>query len=117
MYPVALRFGAFLVTLPESNVASASFEEIMTVAIVLVYGALGAGEAGAFAPNYAKAKLSARKIFNLLDRETAVDSHSKDGIVLVYTVTIALHMKPTAWLGPREGCNNTYNHAVGPPSQ
>ena len=49
------------------------------VFFALVFGAAGAGQAGAFAPNYAKAKLSASRIFFLLDREPVIDSYSEDG--------------------------------------
>lgn len=86
MYAVVFRFGGFQITVSESNVASASFNEVIVVFFALVFGATGAGQAGAFAPNYAKAKLSARRIFQLLDREPVIDSYSEDGLKLVSCV-------------------------------
>ena len=69
--------------LPSSNPASASFNDIFVVFFALVFGAAGAGQAGAFAPNYTKAKISASRIFFLLDREPKIDSYSEDGEKLV----------------------------------
>ena len=40
----------------------------------------------AFAPNYAKAKQSANRIFALLDREPVVDGYSEDGLKPVSTI-------------------------------
>ncbi len=83
MYAIVFRFGAFLITLPEDNVARTEFSDLFVVFFALVFGAAGAGQAGAFAPNYAKAKLSASRIFFLLDREPLIDSYSEDGAKLV----------------------------------
>lgn len=83
MYAVVFRFGGFQVTVSDSNVASAPFSNIFVVFFALVFGAAGAGQAGAFAPNYAKAKLSSSRIFHLLDRIPVIDSYSEDGIQLV----------------------------------
>ena len=83
MYAVVFRFGGYQVTLSDSNIASASFDEVIVVFFALVFGAAGAGQAGAFAPNYSKAKLSSSRIFNLLDREPVIDSYSEDGEQLV----------------------------------
>ena len=83
MYAIVFRFGAFLITLPEDNVAQTDFSDLFVVFFALVFGAAGAGQAGAFAPNYAKAKLSASRIFFLLDREPKIDSYSETGEKLV----------------------------------
>ena len=79
MYAIVFRFGAFQVTLPEDHVVYQPFQNIFVAFIALVFGAVGAGQAGAFAPNYAKAKLSANRIFALLDREPVIDSYSEEG--------------------------------------
>ena len=50
------------------SIARGEFEAIFVAFTALVFGAIGASQAGAFAPNYAKAKLSADRIFFLLDR-------------------------------------------------
>ena len=83
MYALVFRFGAFQILQPESNVAHATFDQIIVVFFALVFGAAGAGQAGAFAPNYSKARLSASRIFNLLDRMPEIDSYSEDGEKLV----------------------------------
>ena len=83
MYPIVFRFGAFQVLLDPSNVASAQFQDIFRVFFALIFGAVGAGQAGAFAPNYAKARLSANRIFVLLDREPIIDGYSEEGTKLV----------------------------------
>ena len=83
MYPVVFRFGAFQVLLDPSHVAYASFANVFRVFFALIFGAVGAGQAGAFAPNYAKARLSANRIFLLLDREPIIDGYSKEGTKLV----------------------------------
>ena len=79
LYPIVFRFGAFQITLPDDNLASSSFDKIIVVFFALIFGAAGAGQAGAFAPSYAKAKLSASRIFQLLDRVPIIDSYSEDG--------------------------------------
>ena len=84
LYPIAFRFGAYQITLPESNVASSSFDRVIVVFFALVLGVGGAGQASAFAPNYAKAKLSASRIFQLIDRVPVIDSYSEDGEKLVW---------------------------------
>ena len=83
MYPIIFRFGAFQVLLDPSNVASAQFQDIFRVFFALIFGAVGAGQAGAFAPNYAKARTSANRIFVLLDREPIIDGYSEEGTKLV----------------------------------
>ena len=50
------------------------------------------GQAGAFAPNYAKAKISANRIFALLDRRPAIDSYSEDGSKLVSAFRTPIHI-------------------------
>ena len=80
MYAVVFRFGAFQVTREPGSVAHADFETVFVAFIALVFGAIGAGQAGAFAPNYAKAKLSADRIFFLLDRVPVIDGYSQDGV-------------------------------------
>lgn len=49
----------------------------------IVFGAMGAGQASSFAPDYAKAKVSAARLFDLFDREPAIDSFSEEGMELV----------------------------------
>ena len=46
---------------------------------VIVFGAMAIGQASAFAPDAAKASVSAQKICMLLDKVPAIDSESTDG--------------------------------------
>lgn len=73
------RFGAFLVTLPTDNVGYVEFFDMFRVFIAIVFGGAAIGQASAFAPNLAKAKLSANRIFFMLDREPAIDNYSEEG--------------------------------------
>ncbi|KAG7242239.1 hypothetical protein INR49_024285 [Caranx melampygus] len=45
----------------------------------VLYGAMAVGEANSFAPNYAKAKMSASHLMMLLKREPAIDNLSQQG--------------------------------------
>ena len=83
MYAAILRFGAYQVIVSEDNVAHADFQDVFRVFIALIFGAVSVGQAGAFAPNYAKARLSSHRIFHLLDRVPEIDSYSEDGQKLV----------------------------------
>ena len=60
-------------TLPANHILHANFSDIFVVLLALVFGAMAAGQAGAFAPNYAKARLSANRIFALLNRVPTTD--------------------------------------------
>ncbi|XP_042540641.1 phosphatidylcholine translocator ABCB4 isoform X2 [Dipodomys spectabilis] len=46
----------------------------------IVFGAVALGHASSFAPDYAKAKLSAAHLFNLFERQPLIDSYSKEGL-------------------------------------
>ena len=45
----------------------------------LLFGILAASQGTILAPNYAKAKLSAKRIFALVDLVPAIDSFSEEG--------------------------------------
>ena len=83
MYAAIFRFGAYQVTLSESNIAHETFEDVFRVFTALIFGAISVGQAGAFAPNYTKARISANRIFHLLDRVPLIDGYSIDGETLV----------------------------------
>ena len=59
----------FKIPLPPSRVFSA-----------IVLGAVALGHASSFAPDYAKAKLSAAHLFKLFERQPLIDSHSEEGL-------------------------------------
>ena len=83
LFALIFRFGAFLVSLPEGHILHETFQDIFTVSIVIIFGALAVGQASAFAPNYARAKVSANRIFFLLDRKPIIDNYSEEGEKLV----------------------------------
>ena len=45
----------------------------------LFFGILSATQGASFAPNYAKARLSAKRIFALVDLVPSIDSYSEEG--------------------------------------
>lgn len=77
-YVVTFRFGAFLVTLPANHILYTDFNNIFVVLFALIFGALAAGQSSAFAPNYAKARLSANRIFALLNRIPATSVYCSE---------------------------------------
>lgn len=88
MYGAVFRFGAFLIIQPNDSFLHVDFNNVFRVFFALVFGALTVGQAGAFAPNYAKARLSANRIFALLDRKPVIDGESEEGDKLVSTVAM-----------------------------
>ena len=56
-----------------------SFVIICRVFFALFFGVISASQGTTFAPNYAKAKLSAKRIFALVDLLPAIDSFSEEG--------------------------------------
>lgn len=45
----------------------------------VLFGAMAVGEANSFAPNYAKAKMSASHLMMLINRKPAIDNLSEEG--------------------------------------
>ena len=82
-YAIVFRFGAFLVTQDPDSILFVEFQDVFRVFMAIVFGAISVGQASAFAPNYAKAKLSANRIFHMLDRKPAIDNYSEEGEQLV----------------------------------
>ena len=79
LYAPFFRFGGFLVTLPTDNVAYVDFYDVFRVFVAIVFGGAAVAQAGAFAPDYAQARLSANRIFFLLDRKPKIDNYSTEG--------------------------------------
>ncbi|KAE8288797.1 Multidrug resistance protein 1 [Larimichthys crocea] len=73
-YAACFRFGAFLITKGRMTV-----EGVFTVILSIIFGAMAVGEANSFAPNYAKAKVSASHIMMLINREPSIDNLSHEG--------------------------------------
>ncbi|XP_062423785.1 ATP-binding cassette sub-family B member 5 [Rhea pennata] len=68
------RFGAWLIAHCMSN-----FENVLIVFSSVVFAAMNVGQSASLAPDYGKAKISAQRIFQLLDRKPLIDSYSEEG--------------------------------------
>ncbi|XP_018541648.1 ATP-binding cassette, sub-family B (MDR/TAP), member 4 [Lates calcarifer] len=73
-YAGCFRFGAWLIKTGRMDV-----EGVFLVISAVLYGAMAVGEANSFAPNYAKAKMSASHLMMLLNKEPAIDNLSHEG--------------------------------------
>uniref|UniRef100_A0A3B4T8A9 ATP-binding cassette, sub-family B (MDR/TAP), member 4 n=1 Tax=Seriola dumerili TaxID=41447 RepID=A0A3B4T8A9_SERDU len=73
-YAGCFRFGAWLIKEGRMDV-----QGVFLVISAVLYGAMAVGEANSFAPNYAKAKLSASHLMMLMNREPAIDNLSQHG--------------------------------------
>ncbi|NXP20086.1 MDR1 protein, partial [Scytalopus superciliaris] len=68
------RFGAWLIANCLTN-----FENVFIVFSSVIFAAMNVGQSASLAPDYGKAKTSAQKIFQLLDRKPLIDSYSEEG--------------------------------------
>uniref|UniRef100_A0A7N8XWK2 ATP-binding cassette, sub-family B (MDR/TAP), member 4 n=1 Tax=Mastacembelus armatus TaxID=205130 RepID=A0A7N8XWK2_9TELE len=73
-YAGCFRFGAWLIQNGRMDV-----EGVFLVISAVLYGAMAVGQANSFAPNYAKAKLSASHLLMLINKEPAIDNLSQEG--------------------------------------
>ncbi|NXB51636.1 MDR1 protein, partial [Leucopsar rothschildi] len=70
----AFRFGAWLIANCLTN-----FENVFIVYSAVVFAAMNVGQSSSMAPDYGKARMSAQRIFQLLDRKPLIDSYSEQG--------------------------------------
>ncbi|KAM3614454.1 uncharacterized protein V6R79_014590 [Siganus canaliculatus] len=73
-YAACFRFGAFLIQEGRMDV-----QGVFLVISAILYGAMAVGEANTFAPNYAKAKMSAAHLMMLINKVPAIDNLSPLG--------------------------------------
>ena len=83
MYAIVFRFGAFLIVQDSDSVLHVDFQDVFRVFMAITFGAISAGQASSFAPDYSKAKVSAKRIFDILDRVPVIDNYSEEGDKLV----------------------------------
>ncbi|NWS25767.1 MDR1 protein, partial [Polioptila caerulea] len=74
IHAAAFRFGAWLI----ANCLT-DFENVFVVFSSVVFAAMNVGQSSSMAPDYAKARVSAQRIFQLLDRKPLIDSYSEQG--------------------------------------
>ncbi|XP_062979735.1 ATP-dependent translocase ABCB1-like isoform X1 [Elgaria multicarinata webbii] len=68
------RFGAWLIAHCFIN-----FEQLYITFTVVIFAAMTVGQANSLAPDFGKSKVSAQRIFLLLDRKPPIDSYSEEG--------------------------------------
>ncbi|KAM5203435.1 ATP-dependent translocase ABCB1 [Hipposideros larvatus] len=76
-YAGCFRFGAYLVA---HNFMD--YEGVLLVFSAVVFGAMAVGQVSSFAPDYAKAKVSASHIIMIIEKDPVIDSYSTEGLKL-----------------------------------
>lgn len=73
-YAASFVFGAYMIQEGEME-----FDDVFLVFSAVVFGAMGVGNASAFAPDAGKAQISAARIFQIIESEPDIDYTKKEG--------------------------------------
>jgi ABC-type multidrug transport system fused ATPase/permease subunit len=73
-YSASFAFGAYLVANDGLR-----YQDMFKVFSTILFGAMSAGQASSFAPDYGKAKTASARLFALFDRVPPIDSSSESG--------------------------------------
>lgn len=82
MFAIVFRFGAFQIV-SDNPIIHEEFQDVFRTFSALIFGAVSLAHASSFAPNYTRARVSANRIFSLLDRQPAIDNYKEEGLKLV----------------------------------
>ena len=77
---------------------------IFRVVTAILLSAMGVGQAGSFAPDYGKAKLSASRILALLDSQPSIDTITDKGSKPVSTSWLIHYSQRCEW-----SCNSMFD--------
>ncbi|XP_062979770.1 ATP-dependent translocase ABCB1-like [Elgaria multicarinata webbii] len=74
LHAIIFRFGAWLIAHCFMN-----FQQLYMVFAAVFFATMEIGQSNASAPDFGKSKVSAQRIFQLLDRKPLIDSYSEEG--------------------------------------